>query len=264
MHEKSPVLKATPREKPGSRYAKRAREQGLLPAVIYGHKREPVSVNLTALDAIPHLEQGEKVFRVDIAGAQMDANEVMLLKELQFDYLGDTIVHADFARVSLDERVKAKVHVNLTGEAKGLKNAGAILIHPTSEIEIECRVRDLPEFITVNVADLELDQVITAAQVKLPGADMKLITDGHAIVAQIVEQKEEVVAEAAVVAAEGDAAPEVIGEKERLEKAAAAGAAGAKPGAAPAKGAAPAAGAKPAAGGAAKPAAGAKPAAPKK
>jgi large subunit ribosomal protein L25 len=243
MHEKSPVLKASVRSKHGSRYAKRSREQGLLPAVVYGHKQQPVSINLDARATVPHLEGGEKVFRVDIDGHKMDPNEVMLLKELQFDFLGDTIVHADFARVSLDERVRSKVHVNLTGEAKGLKIAGAIMIHPASELEIECRVRDLPEFLNVDVSNLDVNEVITASQVKMPAADMKLITDGHAIVAQIVEAKEEVVAEAAVVGAEGGAEPEVIGEKERAEKAAAEG----KAPAGGAKGAAPAAGAKAAA-----------------
>lgn len=254
MKDRIPTLQVTPRTRLGTRYAKRDRAAGHLPAVIYGHKAEPVSVNLHARDAVPHLEGGEKVFKLDFPGqSNKDENQMVLLKELQFDYLGDTIVHADFARVDLNERVRTKVHINLSGEAKGLKNAGAILIHPITEIEIECRVADLPDTITVEIGELELDQAVTAGQVKLPLADMKLITDSHAIVAQIVEQKEEVVAEAAVVGTEA-AAPEVIGEKERLEKAAAAEGGDKKAGAA-----APAAGAK-----AAAPAAGAKAAAPKK
>ncbi len=244
MKDRIPTLHATTRTRLGTRYAKRDRAAGHLPAVIYGHKAEPVAVNLTARDVVPHFESGEKVFKLDFPGTKSkDENQMVLLKELQFDYLGDTIVHADFARVDLNERVRTKVHINLTGEAKGLKSAGAILMHPTSEIEIECKVADLPESLTVDIADLEMDQSITADKVKLPVADMKLITDPHAIVAQIVEQKEEVVAEAAVVGAEATA-PEVIGEKERLEKAAAEGgpagdkkpaAPGAKAAAAPAK-----------------------------
>lgn len=253
MKGNRPTIKAEPRSKMGSRYAARYRQSGHLPAVIYGHGTKPESVNLSAEAVIPQIEAGEKVFNLEMAGA---SGQMLLLKEVQFDYLGTNIIHADFARVDLNERVRTKVHVELTGDAKGLKSAGAILMHPTSELEIECRVADLPDVIQVNVSDLEMNQSITADKVKLPSADMKLVTDPHAIVAQIVEQKEEVVAEAAVVATEGAAEPEVIGEKERLEKAAA-------------DGKAPAAGAKPAAGAAAKPAAGAapaaaKPAAPKK
>lgn len=243
MHEKAPVLKAYTRPKLGSRYAKRARAEGKLPAVIYGHKLEPVSIMLDNKEAVEHFEAGEKVFRLDFPGKDnKDEMQMVLLKDLQFDYLGTEIVHADLARVDLNEVIRTRVHVELKGEAKGLKAAGAILIHPTTELILECRVKDIPEFVTVDITDLDLNQSITADKVKLPSADMKLITDVHSIVAQIVEQKEVVAAEATTVAAEGEVAPEVIGEKERLEKAAA-------------KDPKAAAGAKPAAGAAAKPAA---------
>jgi large subunit ribosomal protein L25 len=236
MHEKAPSLQVYPRNRLGSRYASRDRAKGLLPGILYGHKQDPVPVNFNAKETIEHIKAGEKVFRLDFPGEKnKDEMQLVLLKDLQFDYLGSAIIHADFSRVDLDERVKTRVHIDLAGDAKGLKSAGAILIHPTSEIMIECKVRDLPETITVDISHLEMGQSITADKVKLPAADMKLLTDSHAIVAQIVEQKEIVVAEATTVAGEAPAGPEVIGEKERAEKAAAAAAADGK---APAKGAA--------------------------
>lgn len=240
MHEKAPILKAELRQRLGTRYARRDREQGRLPGVVYGHGERPVALSLDAKEAVTLIQKGEKVFRLDLKGAGGD--QMLLLKDVQFDYLGDTIVHADFARVDLNERVRTRVHVVLKGEAKGLKSAGAIMMHPTNELEIECRVVDLPDFIEVDVSDLDINQAITADKVALPTADMRLLTDPHAIVAQIVEQKEQVVAEAAVVGAE-PVAPEVIGEKERAEKAAAAAAAApaGKGGAPAAKGGAPAA-----------------------
>jgi large subunit ribosomal protein L25 len=227
MHEKAPMLKAEIRPKLGSRYSKRARSAGKLPAVVYGHKQEPVSISLEAKEAIDLFEAGEKVFRMDFPGtSNKDENQMVLLKDLQFDYLGTNIIHADLERVDLDEKVRTRVRIDLTGEAKGLKIAGAILIHPTNEIVLECRVRDIPESIAVDISDLDVDGTITADKVKLPGSDMRMITDSHAVIAQIVEQKEVVTAEASVVAAEGAAEPEVIGEKERAEKAAAAAPAG--------------------------------------
>lgn len=239
MHEKAPILKATPRPRLGSRYSKRYREQGMLPANVYGHGVDPLPVNLEWKPATTLINAGEKVFRLDLPGEDSkDEGQMVLLKELQFDYLGTHIIHADLARVDLNERVRTRVHIDLRGEAKGLKTAGAILVHPTAEIEVECRVVDIPDSIVVDITDLEVDGQITAEQVKLPLADMKLLTDAHAIVAAIVEQKEEVAAEATTVAAAGAAAPEVIGEKEKAAKAAADGkapAAGAKAGAAPAK-----------------------------
>lgn len=223
MHEKSPVLNAKSREHLGSRYCKRIRQSGGLPAVLYGHGQQPVPLTLDAKEAIGHLHKGEKVFQLDLGGA----SQVALVKGLQFDYLGTNIVHADFARVDLDERVRTRVPVHLTGEALGLKTAGAILMHPTNEVEIECRVRDLPDYIEVDIASLDVGHAITAADVKLPLPTMKMITDSHAIVAQIVIQLEQKVAEATEVAATA-AQPEVITAKK--EEPAADAAAGAKGG----------------------------------
>lgn len=252
MKDRIPQLQCTLRERIGTRYAKRDRAAGKLPGVIYGHGQGPVAVNFHSEEATRHIVAGEKVFKLDFPGtSNKDEDQMVLLKELQFDYLGDSIVHADFARVDLNERVRTKVHIQLKGDAKGLKLAGAILMHPTNEIEIECRVADLPESITIDITDLDMDGLITADQVPLPTKDMKLITDAHAVVAQIIEAKEAVVAEATAVTTES-VQPEVIGEKARLEKAAADAAAsgdkkGGKPAAKPAAGAAPAKAAAPAA-----------------
>jgi large subunit ribosomal protein L25 len=259
MKKETPTLKADIRTKHGSRYTQRARAEGKIPGVVYGHKMDPVSVAFEGTALLERVNAGDKVFKLDLPGTKnADEGQMVLLKAVQFDYLGTNLIHVDFARVDLNERVTTKVHVQLKGDAKGLKTTGAILMHPTNELLIECKVTDIPESITVDISELDMDQQITAGQVKLPSDDMKLLTDTHAVVAQIVEAKEEVVAEATAVVAEA-AAPEVIGEKERLEKAAAkeggpgakpgapapgtkpgAPAAGAKPGAAPAKGAAPA------------------------
>jgi large subunit ribosomal protein L25 len=265
MHENAPTLKAKTREKLGTRYSARVRSAGGLPAVVYGRGREPLAVTLEAKDTLSHISKGEKVFRLEFGNGSTDSGQTVLLKEIQFDHLGTQIVHADFARVSLEDRVVVRVPVHLIGEAKGLKNAGAILMHPTSELEVECAVKDIPEFVEVQIGELDLDHAITASEVKLaPG--IKLKTDPKAMVAQIVIQQEivEEKAEAGTVEGEAAAEPEVITAKkkegEEGEAAAAApGAKGAAPGAkAPAAGAAKA----PAAGAAKAPAAGAKPAAP--
>ncbi|MFN9975333.1 MAG: 50S ribosomal protein L25, partial [Phycisphaerae bacterium] len=137
MLQKTPLLQAKTREHTGSRFCNRARSQGMLPAVVYGHKQDPVSITLDMKEAISHINKGEKIFRLDFPGAKnKDEGQVVLLKDLQFDYLGTNIVHADFARVDLNERIRTRVSIHLIGEAKGLKTAGAILMHPTNEVVI--------------------------------------------------------------------------------------------------------------------------------
>jgi len=220
MHEKQPVLAAVKRDRVGTRYAQRIRAAGKLPAIIYGHGREPVPIAVDAKEALALINKGEKVFRIDMPGtSDADEGQIVLLTDLQFDYLGTNVVHADFARVDLNQRVHSKVPVNLVGEAVGLKTAGAILMHPTAELEVECRVTELPDHIDVEITNLEVGQMITAADVKLPSADMRLLTDPHAIVAQIVVQKEVAAGEAAEVTAEA-AAPEVLTAKKPEEGAA--------------------------------------------
>jgi large subunit ribosomal protein L25 len=260
MTTKTPSLSAKKRDHLGSRYAKRVREQGGLPAILYGHGKEPQPITLDHKEALSHFTKGEKVFKLDFPGTkEADEAQIVLLKDLGFDYLGTHIIHADLARVDLNERVRTRVPIHLLGEAVGLKQAGAILMHPTNEVEVECTVMEIPEYLEVRVDALDVGHAITAADVKLPKDTMKLLTDKHAILAQILIQAEIVVAEATPATAEG-ATPEVLTAKKEGEAAApgakpAAGAAGAKPAAGAAAGAKPAAGAA-----AAKPAAGAKPA----
>jgi large subunit ribosomal protein L25 len=242
MHENSPLLKAAKRDRLGTRYATRERAAGRLPAVLFGHGIAPLAISLDNKETVTHIAKGEKVFRLDIPGETKNGEQIVLLKDVQFDYLGTTLVHCDFARVDLNERIHTRVSIHLVGEARGLKTAGAVLMHPTSELEIECRVIDMPDYIEVSVADLDVDQFISAAQVKLPKDDMKLVTDAHSVVAVVQVQKEIVVAEATTVGTEA-ATPEVITAKKPGEGETAA--AGAKD----AKGGAGAGAAKPAAGG---------------
>lgn len=209
MSDTTTQLSAKKRERTGSRYSQRIRNAGGLPAVVYGHKEEPVSITLDAHETVMHLSKGEKVFELDIEGAKQH----VLLKDLGYDYLGTNIIHADFARVDLNERVDVNVHLRFVGEAEGLKTSGAIMMHPHTEIELNVLVTNLPDHIDVDVSGMKVGDVMHASDVKLPLDTMKLVTDEDTIVAQIVMKAvQEDEGEAGEVGAEG-ASPEVIKEK---------------------------------------------------
>lgn len=214
MHEKSPVLKGEIRERLGSRYAKRMRDMGRLPAVVYGHGKEPTAITVDAKETVRHIQGGERVFTIELGGKK----ETVLLRDVQFDYLGDQIVHCDLSRVDLDEVTHAHVHVALRGEPVGLKTAGTLLMHPVSEVTVECKLRDLPSEIVVSVTDLDVGGIIHAGEMALP-AGVTLASDPKAIVAQIARVgAEEATGEAAAVgAATGE--PEVIRERKPAEEA---------------------------------------------
>ncbi|MDQ7012491.1 MAG: 50S ribosomal protein L25 [Planctomycetota bacterium] len=215
MQEHAPLLTATRRERVGTRYSKRIREAGGLPAIIYGHGKEPVAVSVDAKKTLRHLHEGEKILQLQIEGQSEVQN--VLVKDLQFDYLGTNVIHADFTRVDLEERVELKVAIHLIGEAVGLKAAGAMLMHPTNEIELECKVANIPDHVEVDISGLEAGSALHVSDIQLPLPTMKTLSDPDLIVAQIIIQavEEEETEEAGVVA--DGAQPEVITEKKEGE-----------------------------------------------
>lgn len=206
---------AEKREALGSRANKRLRDAGKLPAVIYGHKQEVLPVAFNRKEMATAISKGAHIFELTLGGK----TETALLKEAQFDHLGIELIHLDLARVSLDEKVKVTVALELKGTPKGEADGG-VLQQIITDLEIECRVLDIPEIIRHNVADMELDSVLHIKDLHLPEG-VRCLQDGELIVATV----REVLEEAAPVAAEGAAAaePEVIGKKAEAEGEAAEG-----------------------------------------
>jgi len=204
------TLEAKPREKVGSRYAQRVRKAGELPCVLYGHKQGPVSLRINAKTALLHFQHGEKVFNLDIEGKV----ETALLKDLQFDYLGTNVIHADFERVNLDEEVTTHLQLVLKGDAVGLKGGGAVLLSATNEITVKCKVRDIMDSLDVNISELEAGKSLHAGEITLP-AGFTLISDPDETICsiQIKRAEEEAAGEEAEVEGADATEPEVITEK---------------------------------------------------
>ncbi len=224
-------LEAKPRSEIGSRANKKLRDSGLIPGVIYGHKEAVVPVKLPGVALVHHLDKGAHVFDLAVDGK----SEKVLLKDVQYDHLGTNVIHVDFTRVRMDERVKVTVPIELKGKPKG-EEEGGVLQQIIASLEIECLVLEIPEHIRHNVAEMKLDEVLHIKDLVLP-AGVKVLQDGELIVAMVREIKEEVLP--TPTTEEGAAEPEVIGRKPAEEGEEAEAAEGAKPGAA--KAAAPAA-----------------------
>ncbi len=207
------VIDAVKRDRVGTRYARRVREQGGVPASVYGHGEKPESITIDRKTTWNRIQGGERVFTLRLGQA---AEQTVLLKDIQFDYLGTNLIHVDFARVDLNETVEVHVHVNLKGDCIGLKTAGAILLHPTSEITVSCRVTDIVDHIDVDISALEVGKTVQAGDVPLP-TGMTLASDPHDVLATIqVKAEVEAVGEQAAVEGEG-AEPEVITERKAGE-----------------------------------------------
>lgn len=188
----------------GSRANKRLRDSGFIPGVIYGHKQDVVPVTLPRKEVTNYLNKGTHLFDLGLDGKR----ETVLVKEVQYDHLGIEILHVDFARVDLNERVTVNVPLELKGTPKGEKDGG-VLQQLMSDIEIECVVTEIPDAVRHNVSEMELDSVLHVSDLKLPPG-VKALQDPEQIIATVREIKEEA---AAPVAAEESAEPELIGRK---------------------------------------------------
>ncbi len=199
------ALNAEVRNEVGTKHAARLRRAGKLPAIVYGHGREPVAVSLDLHNFAEMLHHGHRLFGVKIGKTL----ETLLIKDLQYDHLGKDIIHVDLVRVDLAEMVKVTVPIELKGTAKGTHEGGIVDEH-LDHLEIECKASDIPEVIPVSVKELGVGDAIHAGDVELPEG-MKLATDPETLVlmchlvaaAKSTEELEE----------EMPVAPEVITEK---------------------------------------------------
>ena len=209
----SPIaIKADKREALGSRANNRLRKSGLVPAVVYGHHQDTLPVQMSKKELAKHIEHGVHVYNLSFDGH----TESVLLKDVQYDAFGVELLHADFARVDLNERVTVTVSIELKGDPVGEKEGG-VLQQILNELEIDCVVTEIPDVVTVDVSGLKKDDEIRVSDIKLAGS-IKILTDEDQIVAKV----EEITEVEETPADEGTAEPEVIGKAKDDEEAAAA------------------------------------------
>jgi large subunit ribosomal protein L25 len=207
--KKTLLLKAEIREHTGSKTVRKVREQGRIPAIVYGHKKEPAAISLDAHNFVEGLHHGHRVMDVQIGKKK----EKTIVKELQYDHLGKNIIHVDLMRVDVSEMVKVRVPIELKGTAAGTHESG-IIEEQTDRLEIECRVIDIPETIVVSVKDVHVGDTLHASDIELPNGinlvsspDTLLVTCHLVAAAKTTEEVEE----------EMPVTPEVIGETKEPE-----------------------------------------------
>jgi large subunit ribosomal protein L25 len=204
------TLKATPRTTLGSHAARRERERGRVPAILYGHKETPEPITLDAHDVEVALAHGARVLTLDLEGRQSQ----YLIKEVQHDYRSSIPVHMDLMRVAMDERVTVTVPVELRGTPKGAAEGG-VLEQMLSEVEVECVVTQIPETLRVVVSNMAVNDVLFVRDLPLPPG----VTIQHEPDERVATVR--VLAEEAVSAEEGaeeSTQPEVIGRAKAEEE----------------------------------------------
>lgn len=180
-------LQAVKRE--GKRDAAGLRADGLVPAIVYGPKQEPISVSVKYNDIEKTFKEAGESTIVELNDGTEDHD--VLIHEVQFDPVTDNIIHVDFYAVEKGKKVEVHVPLHFEGISPAEKNLGGILVKVMHEIEIEAMPKDLPHDITIDVSSLDtLESKILAGDIKLPSG-VTLVTDPEEVVAAISEAKEE-------------------------------------------------------------------------
>jgi large subunit ribosomal protein L25 len=214
------TVEAKPREDRGKNAARRLRQSGEVPAVLYGAKSEPMAltVNSKQLSALLRSETGQNsVLQIRLPGGEQSA----MVKDWQVDPVKGSLLHVDLVRVAMDVRVRVSIPVHTFGEAQGVKMQGGIFEMVTREVEIECLPAEIPTEFKVDVTDFMIGRQLRAGDLVMDPAKMKLVTDPQRVIAHVVALRveEEKTPEAAAAEAAAPAEPEVIkkGKKEEEE-----------------------------------------------
>lgn len=193
-------LKAEKRTTKGSKAARKLRETGQIPAILYGHKEDNVMLSLKDTDFMRLLQTRTRMIWL----AFENKKESALIKDVQHDNLSDGIIHVDFSRINLDERIKLRVFIEVYGDPIGVKEGG-VLTHALKEVEIECLPAIIPEKIKVNISSLGLGKALHVRELPqmegiryLPDAET-VVVSVHQLTAEKAVSEEEMLVEPVVI-----------------------------------------------------------------
>ena len=202
------------RETTGTLRIRRMRNEGKIPAVLYGHGQECIMLAIDSRAVSKMVDHGHYI--VSLSGAVSDT---AMIKDVQWDAFGSNILHIDLARVDASEAIEVSLPLHVKGEAPGA-NMGGMVSQLAHELKISCPATALPDFLEANIDDLQLDGSITASDIELPPGASLVGNPAETL----ISCSEPRGASSSDEAAEGDgeaAEPEVIGKSEEGEEKAA-------------------------------------------
>lgn len=198
-------LSAASRTSTGKGVARSLRRTGRVPAVIYGHGRDPQAIDVEASAVSRLLDQiGGETVLIDVAidgGAPVKA----VVREVQRNPIRRSdVIHLDLYAVVADEPIQVDVPVHIVGNADGVRNQGGVLDHHLHRLTVRCLPANIPEHIEIDVTPLQVGQAIHVHEISVANAEF-MHEPNVAVVSVLAGRIEE-----APAAASGEAEPEVI------------------------------------------------------
>jgi large subunit ribosomal protein L25 len=212
MAQDRATLKVSQRETFGSRATRRLRRDGLVPGIVYGQGGEARPFQVSARELRVLLSEGHTLLDLELDGSTAVP---VVIKEQQHHPVRGDVLHLDFLEVRLDEEIEAEVPIELEGtdQAPGVREGG-VLEHVTREITVEALPTAIPERITVDVSEMEINDTINLASVGVPSGVKLMAEEPEEITIatlsppRVEEEPEPEVEEEAELVGEGEEAPE--------------------------------------------------------
>lgn len=180
-------VKADSREGKGKQVAKNLRREGKIPAIIYGGTDAaiPISLQVADIKAVLKTEKGENtVIKIQKGDIELDA----MLKEIQYDYLSNNIIHADFLRIDLSKSVIVNVPIVIQGEAIGCKLEDGLFEFITREIKVKCLPTDIPTKYVVDISQLHAGNTIKAGDLEL-AENIHLVSEPQIVICTVTSKE---------------------------------------------------------------------------
>ena len=228
------AIKAEPRKVQGTGASRRLRRTDRVPGILYGGGKDALPIELDHKDLFFKLRQ--EAFHASILDMEVgNEKSQVLLRDYQMHPFQQRVLHADFQRVAADKKIHMKVPLHFINaeNSPGVKVAGGLVQHVMNELEVRCLPKDLPEFITVDLANLQAGHSMHLSSLPLPAGVEAIVPKGEdptvaTVVIPRVMTAEEEAAEAAAAATVSAADVPTTAQKAKEEEAAPAAAAGGK------------------------------------
>jgi large subunit ribosomal protein L25 len=167
--------------------AKRLRQDGQVPGMLYGHGVGNVPLRIAVLDLKRILSQAGASQLIHLRIDDGRATQPVLAREIQRDVFSGDPIHVDFLAVSMTERITAEVAITLVGEPEAVNTGLGILLQGANVIEIECLPGDLIPSLEVDVSDLDFDTSLLIEDLRVPD-NVTILSDPQELVAQVVRE----------------------------------------------------------------------------
>lgn len=205
------VLKVEPRESKGKQPAKKLRNEGVIPGVLYGSTEKPTPISINGKELMVHLNTYGRNKVINLVVGSSKKKTLAFIYEIQHAPMTGKIIHVDFKHIALKEKINATVAIHLVGIPEGVKNEGGIIDFVMHKVEINCLATEIPDKIDIDVSGLHLGAVVHVKDINQE--KFEIITEQDGVIVHIVSPK--VVAVKAEEEAEvaETVEPEVIGKK---------------------------------------------------